>query len=105
MLFFFFLACTTPEEATTACSGSCDHQLEGCSDLNLEECYGLCDWVVATIEDEPKCLGLGVKSWECDQSIDWECDPEYDMVGSPLDSSQCEEHSQAFEDAGCKQSE
>lgn len=104
ILTLFFACMTTVEEATNACYESCETQQEDCDTIDMDGCRGLCDWVVATIEDDPKCLRLGVNSWSCDVETEWECSEETDIVGQPIDSN-CEKESLAFEEAGCAQEE
>lgn len=99
-LMSLLLSCTSPQDAALACEASCDVQQAACAAIDLEGCYDLCAYVVATIENRPKCLRLATEQWQCDTTRDWECSLEYDIVGQTTDTL-CAQESNAFINAEC----
>ncbi len=88
--------------ARTACYASCDRQIQDCSTIDIDDCRGLCDFVVAEMGDSAPCLELSIAAWECDLDQAWKCDPEQDVVGAPVDPAACAAEVAALEGAGCR---
>lgn len=95
------MACSSLlEQAQESCYASCDTQQQGCSSLDITGCYGLCDWMIATIEEEEECLQLGMEAWECDTTMDWGCSFQTDIVGEPIENT-CTDTQEQFGLHGC----
>ena len=104
VLFCFMMGCSSLlEQAQESCYASCDTQQQGCSSLDRKGCYGLCDWVIATIEEKEECLHLGIEGWKCDSTMHWVCSSQTDIVGEPIENT-CADTQEQFGVHGCIES-
>ncbi len=86
---------TTP---LTACKTDCDKQKHDCATIDLQQCYGLCAYVLPGLKTG--CVVPQTAVWQCEAVALFICATDTQVVGKLADANACHaEH--AARDAAC----